>query len=216
MLNLQLSTTISLNAALLEKVHSMQTGNELLLDNMKQFREMFHVAIGNMNKGLESSNMDLITVSVNELKNIEADMHSMNSEQVHITSELETSRDRKMSSKDFETTEKWQCHTQKQVAISNELQKLTDLLTQKECLMELIKNNCLSRELDIEELNNKITTLQFERDELLKRLEQNDENAQKVENLQIREKQIKQLNRKVCSLEVKLTYGTLMNQNTPC
>ena len=211
-LTFQLSSTLNDNTGLLEKLMILQNANESLHKKIQELRHEYDTTIDNINSSLNQNDHEEIKKNLAKLQRIQEQFVVIDSEQKRTENEilnheqnidLHNSQEGKFKdegdlSKDQEN------YTNKQMALNIELQELTKKLAIKEHLARQITTNTqhLVDYKAMAENEDKILTLEKEKNELLQQLKNAQGSSTKVSEQRRKrvhdlESQIQDLNKKV-------------------
>ncbi|XP_017775490.1 PREDICTED: chromosome-associated kinesin KIF4 [Nicrophorus vespilloides] len=178
-LTVKLSSTITENTALLERVLIFQASNECMSKKLNDLKDTYDITLNNLNVSLESSDVAAIKQHVCNLKEIQSQFTELDKEQKKNEDEIKmheiTVAKNTLSGEatsETEINERQESHTAQQIAMNYQLQEVTRMLAQKEMLAQKIAdNNCHMVDFsEMAENEAKIMALQKEKDELLQQL----------------------------------------------
>ncbi|KAI4467083.1 chromosome-associated kinesin kif4a-related [Holotrichia oblita] len=214
LLNIKLSTSLSDNTVLFERIHLLESRNEELLKKLKEIQTEYNVTLNTLNHSIEKSDVTAIKDTVIKLESIQAYLTDINSEQERTMKELRKHEaDNYRSSKgeesnsESEINEKQECHTAQQIALNTELQEVMRNLVLKERLAEYISaNTCYSVDYNmIGECESKISVLEKEKQELLHQLKSAHSTGVSAKIAEQRRKRVQELENQIQDLNKKVT-----------
>ncbi|GJQ81405.1 kinesin-4B [Trypoxylus dichotomus] len=214
LLNIKLSSSLSDNTVLFERIHLLESRNEELLKKLKEIQDEYNITLNNLNHSIERSDVSAIKDTVNKLESIQAHLTDINSEQLQTMKELrkhEADNYRSISgdesNSESEINEEQEVHTAQQIALNTELQEVMRKLVVKERLAEYISaNTCYTVDHNmIADCENKIALLEKEKQELLQQLKSVHSTGVNAKIAEQRRKRVQELETQIQDLNKKVT-----------
>jgi kinesin family protein 4/21/27 len=212
----QLSSTLHDNTGLLEKLMILQNANETLHKKIQELKNEYDITIDNINLSFTRNDHEAIKKNLVKLQEIQEQFNVLDTEQKKTENEIlnheqiiDLHNSQNGLTKDDETdimSKDQENYTNKQVALNNELQEITKKLAVKEHLARQITTNTqyLVDYKALAENEDKILSLQKEKDELMQQLKSATQcpatgkiSEQRKRRVQELESQIQELNKKV-------------------
>ncbi|CAH1132699.1 unnamed protein product [Ceutorhynchus assimilis] len=215
-LKAQLSAALLDKTGLHEKVHILQTANEVRDEKVSKLKDDFNIACTQINLGLENQDLEIVKENVAKLTEIQQNFNNLHSDQLKTqdairnheeTFEILVQSATKTSHMPIDVQEKEESHRTVQLDLNSQLQEVFKQLALKEQLARQLQANTqyMVDEQGMLETARKIENLEKEKHELLQQLKnvKCQENSQKVSEK--RRKRVQELEEQLKDLKKKVT-----------
>ncbi|KAK4884404.1 hypothetical protein RN001_000675 [Aquatica leii] len=217
----RLSSTLTDNTSLFERVMILQSANERVMDKLSLLREEYNAIVGNLNTSLDTNALDAVKEQVEKLQNIQSLFNELfvesqkNEEEIrkHERCSSNTNAERvDLVTSETEFCERQETHTKQQLALNNELQEVTKMLAMKEYLaQQMVANtNHIVDYNAITENEKKIECLEKERNDLMQQLKNIQNHGTGNKLAEQRRKRVQELEKEIQDLHKKVTEQSKM------